>query len=105
MLDSTLTEASAPPNGAVVTATSAPSSGTLSDVNEIESGSLTETIVGPPGPQGPPGPPGPQGPQGQTGAQGAQGPQGNPGQWVQLTQAQYNALSPPDANTLYVIIG
>lgn len=27
------------------------------------------------------------------------------GPWQQLTQAQYNALSPPDANTLYIIIG
>lgn len=34
--------------------------------------------------------------------QGAPGP---PGQWVQMTQAQYNALSPKDANTLYVIVG
>jgi hypothetical protein len=25
--------------------------------------------------------------------------------WVKLTQAQYNALSPPDANTLYVVVG
>jgi len=39
------------------------------------------------------------------GIQGPAGPQGPPGQWVQLTQAQYNALSPPVAGTLYVIIG
>jgi len=25
--------------------------------------------------------------------------------WVQITQAAYNALSPPDANTLYVVVG
>jgi hypothetical protein len=25
--------------------------------------------------------------------------------WVKLTQAEYNALSPPDANTLYVVVG
>jgi hypothetical protein len=25
--------------------------------------------------------------------------------WVKLTQAQYNALSPPDPNTLYVVVG
>jgi hypothetical protein len=25
--------------------------------------------------------------------------------WVQLTQAAYDALSPPDANTLYVVVG
>jgi hypothetical protein len=27
------------------------------------------------------------------------------GPWVQLTQAAYDALSPPDANTLYVVVG
>jgi hypothetical protein len=36
---------------------------------------------------------------------GAAGPAGPPGQWVQLTQAQYNALSPPNPSTLYVIVG
>lgn len=25
--------------------------------------------------------------------------------WVKLTQAEYDALSPPDPNTLYVIVG
>lgn len=25
--------------------------------------------------------------------------------WVQITQAAYNALSPPDSNTLYIIVG
>jgi hypothetical protein len=25
--------------------------------------------------------------------------------WVQLTQAAYDALSPPDPNTLYVVVG
>ena len=39
------------------------------------------------------------------GIQGPPGPQGPPGQWVQLTQAQYNALSPPNSATLYVIVG
>lgn len=48
------------------------------------------------------GPPGPQGPQGATGATGPQGP---PGPWTQVTQAEYNALNPPDPNTLYVVIG
>jgi hypothetical protein len=43
-----------------------------------------------------------QGPQGPQGPQGAQGP---PGVWTQITQAQYNALSPPNPTTLYVIIG
>lgn len=37
--------------------------------------------------------------------QGPQGVQGPPGQWTQITQAQYNALSPPNPTTLYVIIG
>jgi hypothetical protein len=35
-------------------------------------------------------------------AVGAQGP---PGPWVQITQAAYNALSPPLAGVLYIIIG
>lgn len=25
--------------------------------------------------------------------------------WTQVTQAEYDALSPPDSNTLYVIVG
>ena len=29
---------------------------------------------------------------------------GNEG-WVQITQAEYDALSPPDPGTLYVIVG
>jgi hypothetical protein len=33
------------------------------------------------------------------------GTPGPPGQWVQLTQAAYDALSPPDPNTLYVVVG
>ena len=65
------------------------------------------------GPQGAdstvPGPQGPQGTQGVKGDQGIQGPQGVAGaagaQWTQITQAAYNALSPPNASTLYVIIG
>ena len=35
---------------------------------------------------------------------GPQGPPGDPGQWVSLTQAEYDALVTPDPNTLYVII-
>lgn len=35
----------------------------------------------------------------------ATGPQGPEGKWVQMTQAQYNALNPKDPNTLYVIVG
>ena len=46
--------------------------------------------TGPPGPAGPAGPPGPQGPE---------------GKWVQMTQAQYDALNPKDPNILYVIVG
>lgn len=45
--------------------------------------------VGAPGPQGPPGAPGPEGPQ---------------GEWVALTQAEYDALIPKDPETLYVIV-
>lgn len=26
-------------------------------------------------------------------------------QWIKLTQAQYNALAPPDPNILYIIVG
>ena len=57
------------------------------------------------GPMGPTGATGPTGPTGATGATGAQGVQGIPGPWTQITQAAYNALSPPNAATLYVIIG
>lgn len=32
------------------------------------------------------------------------GPPGPQGQWVSLTQAEYNALNPPDSETLYVIV-
>jgi hypothetical protein len=49
-----------------------------------------------------PGPTGPAGPAGGTGPQGATGP---PGPWTQVTQAQYDALSPPDPGTLYVVVG
>ena len=52
-----------------------------------------------------PGPPGPQGVQGVQGPQGVQGVQGPEGEWVQLTQAQYDALAPPDPAVLYVIVG
>jgi len=48
------------------------------------------------------GPPGPTGPTGATGATGATGP---PGPWTQITQASYDALSPPNPSTLYVIVG
>ncbi|BBC53724.1 minor tail protein [Mycobacterium phage JF4] len=85
-----------------------------------------ESLVGPAGPQGPAGPEGPQGPQGPTGPkgdkgdtgaqgpQGIQGPQGPAGvpssngtvlDFVKLTQAAYDALSPKVATTFYVIVG
>lgn len=53
------------------------------------------------GPRGLPGPKGDPGPQG---IQGIQGIQGEPGQWTQVTQAQYDALT-PDPAILYVVIG
>jgi hypothetical protein len=62
----------------------------------------TPAVVGPQGPAGPQGGTGPAGSQGATGPVGPQGPEGI---WVQLTQAQYDALSPPNPNTLYVIVG
>jgi hypothetical protein len=39
-----------------------------------------------------------------SGIMGPQGPPGPEGQWLALTQAEYDALSPPDPETLYVII-
>jgi hypothetical protein len=35
---------------------------------------------------------------------GPRGPQGDSGQWVALTQNEYDLLNPPDPDTLYVII-
>lgn len=32
------------------------------------------------------------------------GPPGPPGQWVSMTQAEYDALDPRDPETLYVIV-
>lgn len=37
-------------------------------------------------------------------AAGNFGPPGPAGQWVSMTQAEYNALSSPDPDTLYVIV-
>ena len=45
------------------------------------------------------------GPAGPIGPAGPAGPAGAAGQWSQVTQAQYDALSPPDSATLYVIVG
>lgn len=52
-----------------------------------------------------PGPQGPKGDTGDTGATGPQGPQGIPGVWTQVTQAEYDALTPPDPAVLYIIVG
>lgn len=35
---------------------------------------------------------------------GPPGPPGPEGQWTALTQSEYDALTPPDPDTLYVII-
>lgn len=51
------------------------------------------------------GPKGDKGDPGLQGEQGSQGPEGPPGEWMQLTRAEYNALSPRDPDMLYVIIG
>jgi hypothetical protein len=42
---------------------------------------------------------------GNLGPPGSQGPPGPQGQWVSLSQAEYDALDPPDSETLYVIVG
>lgn len=39
-----------------------------------------------------------------SGAIGPPGPPGSSGQWESLTQAEYDALDPPDPETLYVIV-
>ena len=91
-----------------------------------------EGVAGEPGPAGPAGPEGDPGPAGADGADGAPGPAGAVAvstqpeapppvngalwidtdetvvygpKWVQLTQAAYDALSPPAADTLYIVIG
>ena len=51
---------------------------------------VAAATLGPPGAQGPPGPPGPQGE--------ATTPV------IVLTQAEYDALTPPDPESLYVIV-
>lgn len=65
-------------------------------------------VSGPPGPQGAQGPPGSSGPPGTPGTPGSAGPpgpQGDPGEWTEVTQTEYDALNPPDPETLYVIVG
>lgn len=67
---------------------------------------VVKPVPGPEGPRGATGPPGPTGPASTVpGPVGPQGPQGPEGIWVQLTQAQYDALAPPDPAVLYVIVG
>lgn len=51
------------------------------------------------------GPEGPAGADGAPGAPGADGADGAAAVWTQLTQAEYDALSPPDPGTLYIIVG
>jgi hypothetical protein len=80
-------------------------------------------IPGPKGDKGDPGPQGVAGPTGPTGATGTTGTKGDKGDagavgptgatgtagtsavWTQVTQAQYDALAPPNPSTLYVIVG
>jgi len=59
-----------------------------------------ETVFIGTGPMGPPGSLGPTGPQG---PQGDDGPAGPPPTTVSLTRAQWQALTPPDPNTIYII--
>ena len=74
-------------------------------------------IPGPPGEKGEQGPPGPAGEPGEQGQPGEQGLIGQTGpisneptdavtvNFIRaITQAQYDALTPPDANTLYIIL-
>jgi hypothetical protein len=74
-------------------------------------GTIVQPVPGPQGERGPTGATGSTGPQGDQGDTGAKGPkgdtgaQGPEGRWVQLTQAQYDALNPPDPAVLYVIVG
>lgn len=42
---------------------------------------------------------------GSMGPAGSIGPPGPQGQWISLTQAEYDALNPPDPAVLYVIVG
>ena len=67
-----------------------------------ETGDYTLDFVVPEGPQGETGEMGPEGPQG---PEGPEGPAGEPDvNVVALSQSDYDALDPPDDNTLYVIV-
>lgn len=70
--------------------------------------------AGTPGTPGTPGIKGDKGDKGDTGDTGLKGDKGDIGNtgvaganavWTQITQAAYDALSPPNAGTLYVIVG
>ncbi len=81
----------------------------LQTVLEVETASVTmqvgtaiSTLVGVPGPPGPPGAQGAKGDPGTPGAAGVQ-PSGFT-QLVALSQAEYDALTPPDPNTLYFVL-
>ena len=78
-------------NGAVVSSSRGPGSVVVRE----RSGAVT-VVAATKGPAGTPGAPG---------AAGPQGPMGPQGQWDSLTQAEFAALSPPNPDTLYVIIG
>lgn len=56
------------------------------------------------GPKGDQGDPGPTGPQGPAGVAGPVGPAGADAEWVQMTQAAYDALAVKDPDTLYIIV-
>lgn len=76
--------------------------------NSIVAGPSAADLTGPQGPEGDAGPAGADGADGQDGADGINGADGQDGTSVTVsvvTQAEYDALSPPDANTLYVVSG
>lgn len=59
------------------------------------------------GPQGPQGEPGPQGLQGEQGPQGEKGDKGDKGDSVTFwtgTQTAYDAISPKNPNTIYLVV-
>lgn len=70
----------------------------------VSSDAAVTPVPGPQGEQGEKGDTGDTGPQGEQGVQGIQGVPGPPLNWLQVTQAEYNALT-PDPAVLYVVIG
>jgi hypothetical protein len=67
MLESQLIDAASKEGGKLSGVGNPPTPGALIDVNSLDTGQLTEIVIGPPGPVGPPGPAGPPGPQGISG--------------------------------------